>query len=138
MRVRLFMSAGLLCLCGCGAALSKNAVQSAQVSLDSAMELEKSGKYDDAIPLVTSAVTQGGLNGDQLCEALLLRSRCYSLAGQLDEATKDLEAVEQGSPNPASWHYSRAVLFAKQNKNAESKAEFAKALKIDPKLKMPK
>lgn len=138
MLARLISALLLLFSLGCGGAVSKNVIQSAQVSLDSAVDLEKGGKYAEAIPLISSAIAQGGLNADQFCEAYLLRARCYSYEGKLDEAMKDIEAAEQGSPNPANWHYSRAIVFAKQNKSTESKAEFAKAVKIDPKLKMPK
>ena len=117
--------------------MSEADLQSAQTSAEKAIELEKSGNYTEAFPLVDGAITKGGLNPDQLSEAYLLRARCLCAADKLEDAERDLGMAEQGSPNPASWHFSRAILFAKQKKTAESKAEFAKAVKIDPKLKMP-
>lgn len=124
-------------IAGCGNGMSKSDIQSAQSASEKAAELEKTGAYQEALPLIDSAITMGGLNPDQLAEAYLLRARCYCVAGKLTEAEQDLGIAEQGSPNPASWHFSRAILLSKQGKAAESKAEFAKATRIDPKLKMP-
>jgi tetratricopeptide (TPR) repeat protein len=131
------MLATCFCLQGCGGGMSVAELQSAQMAADKATELEKSGSYAEALPLIDSAITKGGLNPDQLSEAYLLRARCLCAADKLEDAERDVGMAEQGSPNPASWHFSRAILFAKQKKVAESKAEFAKAVKIDPKLKMP-
>ncbi|MDX1925438.1 MAG: tetratricopeptide repeat protein [Pirellulaceae bacterium] len=126
-----------LYLAGCSGGMTEKDLQSAQSAAEKAIELEKSGSYAEAFPLVDGAITKGGLNPDQLAEAYLLRARCLCAAGKLEEAERDLGFAEQGSPNPASWHFSRAILLAKQNKAGESKAEFAKAVRIDPKLKMP-
>ncbi|MEQ1829014.1 MAG: hypothetical protein ABL921_23830 [Pirellula sp.] len=128
----------LVVLPGCGGGqMSESQLRSAQESLEKASELERNGSHADALPLVDAALTKGGLNPDQLSEAYLVRSRCYSLSGKPDLAQKDIESAEQGSPNPASLSFAKAILLAKQNKPTESKAEFNKAVKIDPKLKMP-
>jgi tetratricopeptide (TPR) repeat protein len=128
----------LLFLSGCGRdGMSKSQLQSAQEAAEKAAELEKTGSFKEALPLIDKAISQGGLNPDQLSEAYLLRARCNCDGGNLEQAEKDIAMAEQGSPNPSSWHYSRAILFAKKNKISESKAEFSKAQKIDPKLKMP-
>ncbi len=125
-----------IALAGCGGGMAKSTVQSSQVAIDSAISLEKERKMADAMKMVSSAIEAGGLNPDLLCEAYLLRARCYCAEGKLAEAESDIAAAEQGSPNPATWHYTRAMLLAKQNKTAESKAELAKAQRIDPKLKL--
>lgn len=135
---RVFLGLCLLVFAGCsGGGMSASQLQSAQEAFEKALECESNGKYADALPLVESAVSKGGLNPDQLSEAYLLRSRCYSIAGKTDLAEKDLSTAEQGSPSPSSYSFSKAILLAKQSKANESKAEFAKALKINPKLKMP-
>ena len=126
-----------LVLPGCGRGVDVAELQAAQTAAEKAAELEKSGSYAEAFPLIDGAITKGGLNPDQLSEAYLIRSRCHCAAGKLVEAERDLGFAEQGAPNPASWHFSRAILLGKQNKASESKAEFAKAARIDPKLKMP-
>lgn len=127
-----------LALAGCGSGMSKSQLQESQSAAEKAAELEKSESYAEALALVESAISGGGLNPDQLADAYLLRSRCHSMTGKLEEAQRDIEAAEQGAPNPARFHFSRAILFLKQNKAAESKAEFTKASRIDPSLKMPR
>lgn len=124
-------------IAGCSNGLSKSQLESAQAASEKASELEKSGSYAEALPLIDAAISKGGLNPDQLSEAYLLRARCSCALDKLEDAERDVGFAEQGSPNPASWHFTRAILFAKQKKSADSKAEFAKAVRIDPKLKMP-
>ena len=136
-KLKCMMIGVCLVLPGCGGGLPTSQLQSVQVAAEKAAELEKSGSYAEAFPLIDGALTKGGLNPDQLSEAYLIRSRCHCAAGKLVEAERDLGFAEQGAPNPASWHFSRAILLGKQNKASESKAEFAKAARIDPKLKMP-
>lgn len=123
---------------GCSSGLPAGDLKSAEAAVEKAIALEKSGSYAEAFPLVDSSISNGGLNPDQLSEAYLLRARCHCAAGNLEEAERDIGFAEHGSPNPASWHFSRAILFSKQNKAAESKAEFALAVRIDPTLKLPK
>ncbi len=132
-----FAIAGCATIAGCGSGMSKSAVQETQSAAEKAAELEQTGKYSEAIPLLDTAISNGGLNPDQLAEAYLSRSRCHSLTGKLAEAEQDLNTAEQGSPNPASFHFTRAILLLKQDKASESKAEFAKARRIDSTLKMP-
>jgi tetratricopeptide (TPR) repeat protein len=127
----------LACLGCSGGGMSKSQLQSAQSAMEKAIEAESAGRFSDALPLIESAVSTGGLNPDQLSEAYLIRSRCYSMTGKTDLAEKDLSSAEQGAPSPASFAFTKAILLLKQNKLAESKAEFNKAVKLDPKLKMP-
>jgi tetratricopeptide (TPR) repeat protein len=123
---------------GCGGGtMSESQLKNAQGSFEQAAMMEADGKHAEALPLIEAAMSKGGLNPDQLSEAYLIRSRCYSLANKTDMAEKDIASAEQGSPNPASLSFTKAILLAKQSKAAESKAEFAKAVKINPKLKMP-
>ena len=133
----LVLVAACILFTGCGDGLSKSELQSAQAAADKAIELEKNGSYPEALTHIDGAITKGGLNPDQLSEAYLLRARCLCAADKLEDAERDLGFAEQGSPNPASWHYSRAILLGKQKKITESKAVFSKAVRIDPKLKMP-
>ena len=136
-KFRCIVVGACLVLTGCGGGLPTSQLQSVQVAAEKAAELEKSGNYAEAFPLIDGAISNGGLNPDQLSEAFLIRARCHCASGNLAEAERDIDFAEQGAPNPASWHFSRALLLAKQNKAAESKAEYAKAVRIDSKLKMP-
>lgn len=124
---------------GCGnGGMSGATLKSAQEVFDQAIALESSKKYSEILPLLNKVLQDGGLNPDQLSEAYLLRARCHCEAGATTEAEKDLELAEQGAPDPASYHLTRAILLSKLNKVAESKAEMAKAIKINPKLKQSK
>ena len=124
---------------GCGnGGMSGATLKSAQEVFDQAIALESSKKYSEILPLLNKVLQDGGLNPDQLSEAYLLRARCHCEAGATNEAEKDLELAEQGAPDPASYHLTRAMLLAKLNKPAESKAEMAKAVKMNPKLKQSK
>jgi tetratricopeptide (TPR) repeat protein len=118
--------------------MSATKLQSAQEVFEQAIALESSKKYSEILPLLNNVLQDGGLNPDQLAEAYLLRARCHCEAGATSEAEKDLELAEQGAPDPAKYHLTRAMLLAKLNRTAESKAEMAKAVKIDPKLKQSK
>lgn len=131
--------AALLCAAGCrsNSGLSASQIQSAQVLLDEALAGDKEGNAAEAFAKVDAAITQGGLNPDQLCEAYLLRARCYSADGKLDEALADLELADQGSPNSSMRHYSRGVYFAAKGDAAKAKSEFATARKLNPALKLP-
>ncbi len=118
--------------------MSASQIQSAQMLFDEALAGDKAGNASEAFAKVDAAIRQGGLNPDQLCEAYLLRARCYSADGKLDEALADLEFAEQGSPNPSMRHYSRGVYFAAKGEAAKAKSEFTTARKLNPALKLPK
>ena len=118
--------------------MSGATLKSAQEVFDQAIALESSKKYSEILPLLNKVLQDGGLNPDQLSEAYLLRARCHCESGATSEAEKDLELAEQGAPDPANYHWTKAILLAKLNRIAESKAEMAKAVKINPKLKQAK
>lgn len=124
--------------CGGGGGMSASQIQTAQVLFDEALASDKAGETAEAFTKVDAAIVQGGLNPDQLCEAYLLRSRCHSANGKLDEALADIEYAEQGSPNPSVWHFSRSVYFAAKGDATKSKSEFAIARRFNPTLKIPK
>ena len=121
--------------CGGGGGMSASQIQTAQVLFDEALVCDKAGSATEAFTKVDAAIVQGGLNPDQLCEAYLLRSRCHSASGKLEEALADIEFAEQGSPNPSVWHFSRSVYFAAKGDAAKSKSEFAIARRLNPSLK---
>lgn len=122
---------------GCGQQVSENTLRNAQVTFDDALAKEASGDLTGALPLIEAALTNGGLNPDQLADGYLLRARCYCTAGELEKAQADIDMADQGAPNPAKMHLTRGMLLEKQGKSAEAKAEFSKAKKADPTLKLP-
>ncbi len=124
-------------LVGCGDGAGEDVVRSAQVSLDEALAKEASGDLPNALQAIDAALSNGGLDPDQLAEGYLLRARCYCASGELDKAQADLEAADQGAPNPAKLHLTRGMLLDKQGKAAEAKAEYSLAKKADPSIKIP-
>jgi tetratricopeptide (TPR) repeat protein len=124
-------------LVGCSKSMSAIDLQQAQIGFDEALQLELSGNSDEAMAAMDKAIGTGGLNPDQLADGYLLRSRCRARAGDLEGAAADLESANRGAPDVARWHWTRSVLFEKQKKPAEAKAELAKARKHDPLRKIP-
>jgi tetratricopeptide (TPR) repeat protein len=134
---------GLLCvfffglITGCGSPANEDLVRNAQVTFDDAVAKEASGDLAATLPLIDSALSNGGLNPDQLAEAYLLRARCYCASGELEKAQLDIDMADQGAPNPAKLHLTRGILLDKQGKSAEAKVEFSKAKKADPAIALP-
>lgn len=122
---------------GCGGKVPEKDNRTAQVAFDDAIKLVESGSYSQALPLLESAISAGGLSADLYAEALLLRSRCHADAGALDKAEADLTLSEQGSPSPAKFQLAKGTLLSKQGKKAEADAAFRAAKKIDPTIKLP-
>lgn len=122
---------------GCSTSMSATDLQAAQVGFDQALELELAGNSEEALAVIDKAIATGGLNPDQLSDGYLLRSRCRARAGDVEGAAADLEAAEMGAPDTGRWHWTRSVLFEKQQKPAEAKAELAKARKHDPLKQIP-
>jgi len=123
---------------GCGGKVPEKDNRTAQVAFDDAIQLVDAGRYSQALPLLEIAIASGGLSADLYAEALLLRSRCFSDAGDMAKAEADLTHSEQGSPNPAKFQLAKGTLLSKQGKKAEADAAFKAAKKIDPTIKLPK
>ncbi len=128
----------LLTTIGCGSKVSVGDNRSSQVAFDEALGLVESGGYAQALPLLEKAIASGGLSADFYATALLLRSRCYCEAGELEKASADLEHADQGSPNPAQFQLAKGMLLAKQGKKAEADLAFKAAKRADPSIKLPK
>jgi len=123
---------------GCSGNVPEKDNRIAQVAFDDAIKLVDAESYSQALPLLENAIASGGLSADLYAEALLLRSRCFSDAGDLGKAEADLTLSEQGSPNPAKFQLAKGTLLSKQGKKAEADAAFKAAKKIDATIKLPK
>ena len=129
----------VLCLSvGCGSKGSVADNRSSQVAYDEALSLVESGSYSQALPLLDKSIASGGLSADFYASALLLRSRCFCDAGELEKAQADLDHAEQGTPSPGQYQLAKGSLLAKQGKKAEADAAFKAAKKADPTIKLPK
>ena len=134
-----FTATGLIATSGCGAAaVEGETIASAQQSYDSASEAFAAGDYATARTALDQALANAsGLNPDILVDALLKRSICLSVAGELDAAAADIAQAEQGATDMAQVHVARGVLLSKQGDEAGAKSEFASAKKADPKVVIP-
>lgn len=117
--------------------MDKSVIQSGEVGLQEATKLVESNQYAQALPLLEKCISDGGLNADLLSMALIQRARCYIDAGNTDAAGQDLEHAEQGAAPPEQLHLAKGLLLRKKGKSQEAAAEFAKAKKISPKIKIP-
>ena len=82
-------------------------------------------------------MTEGSLGPDQLAGGYLLRARAKANTDDVAGAEADLEIAEQGSPDPAFFHWTRSVIFDKQGKAKEAKAAMALARKHDSAKQLP-
>lgn len=125
-------------LAGCsGGSMDQSVIQSSEIGLQEAIKLVEGNQYSQALPILEKCIGDGGLNADLLSIALIQRARCYIDAGNTDGAAQDLERAEQGSAPLDQFHLARGLLLRKQGKAQEASAEFTKAKKIAPKIKIP-
>ncbi len=128
----------LAAMAGCsGSGMDESLVQSGETGLQEAIKLIESNQAGQAMPLLEKSINQGGLNADLLSMALVLRARCHIEAGNTDAAAQDLDRAEQGSAPLDQFHLTKGLLLKKLGKAQEASAEFAKAKKISPKIKIP-
>lgn len=144
--VKLLPNLNFGCLClvvgailaGCSAgSIDQSVIQSGEVGLQEAIKLVEDKHCDQALPILDKCINDGGLNADLLSMALVQRARCYVEAGNTDAAAQDLDRAEQGAAPLDQFHLAKGLLLKKQGNTAEANAEFAKAKKISPKLKIP-
>lgn len=117
--------------------MDQSVIQSSEVGLQESIKLIEGKQCSQALPILEKCINDGGLNADLLSIALLQRARCHIDAGNLEAATQDLERAEQGTAPPDQLSLTKGLLLRKQGKTSEANAEFAKAKKISPKLKIP-
>lgn len=108
------------------------------MAYDKAVESESHGSIVEALNSIDIAITTGGLNPDLLAQAYLLRARCRSQNGDLVGAEEDIGLAELGTPNPSQLHWTKAIYSDAKGEKQEAKAEFSKARKLDPSLKLPR
>lgn len=64
--------------------------------------------------------------------ALIARGRMYGLAGEIDQAIRDLERARMIAPNAAEIHHTLGVLYEKQQRSDEAEAAFTRAVNLAP------
>lgn len=123
---------------GCsGGSMDQNTIQSGEVGLQEAIKMVESNQCSQALPILEKSISEGGLNADLLSLALVQRARCHIEAGNTEAAAQDLDRAEQGAAPQDQFHLVKGLLLRKQGKAQEATAEFSKAKKLSPKIKIP-
>jgi tetratricopeptide (TPR) repeat protein len=130
----------LLCLAiwtiaGCGAAPSFVPRESAKASLQQGREALAKGNFAEADSALRSAIDSRGLQPDDLCDAMTLRSRALAQLDRFDEAHALLDQAAQGAADLAAIHATRAEVFRRQGKAALADRAFADAKKLNPQIR---
>ncbi len=132
----LWLSAVVLFGCSQGN-VDQSVVQAGETGLQEAINLVENNQCSQALPTLNKCIEQGGLNADLLSMAFVQRARCHIDAGNTEAAAQDLERAEQGSAPAEQICLVKGLLLKKQGKTKEAAAEFSKAKKLSPKIKIP-
>lgn len=107
-------------------------------SFNRGIEAFESGDFAAARTSLDAALNgQGGLNADQLVEALLKRSICLASAGELDAAQADIDNASQGVMEMDQLFIAEAFLLAKRGDQAGSDKKLSEAKRLNPKAALP-
>lgn len=123
---------------GCSEKVASSSIASAQQALEQARDMVAGDNAAGALPLLSQAIGEGGLDADQYAEAFLLRAQCYALGGDVEKAQADLEQAELGAPSQGLLHLTRGIILSQQGKESEARKEFAAAKRLDSSLVIPK
>jgi tetratricopeptide (TPR) repeat protein len=129
----------LLCgVVGCGGgAVSQGSRAQTYVSLTDAEAALAAGDFPKAEVGFTSAIDSGSLQPDNLGDAYIRRALARIGQSKLPEAEADIAKAEQAAASPSLRHLAACELALKKGDAATAKAEFAKAVALDPTLKKP-
>jgi len=125
----------LCAIAGCGAAPSSVPRESAKASLQQGRAALANGDFAEADIALLSAIDSRGLQADDLCEALTLRSRALAQLDRFDESHALLDQAAEGAADLAAIHATRAEVFRKQGKAADADRAFADAKKLNPQIR---
>lgn len=93
-----------------------------------ALALSKRGEPEEADRLMMKAISDGGGNED----VMFLACNFYERQGRLSDALNALELWTQLKPNSAYAHYMKGHYFDKSLSMSRAKAEFEKAISLNP------
>jgi tetratricopeptide (TPR) repeat protein len=128
----------VLFCCGCGkTGMSSSDIATAQQSFDAGQAALESSDFESAEKALTQAIVTGGLDPDQIGQAMVGRARARLQLGRLDDAEADLREAEQGATNLGELYAVWGDLMIGRNDLAQSREMYAKARQHDPKVVMP-
>lgn len=127
---------GCLFLAGCGGQeIASSDIEGAQAAFDAAKPMIESGDYASALPLLTQALEEAGLDPDQASTAMLYRSICHSKAGDPLAAVADIKEAEMGGPAEGLLLFAQAHAAEANGDSSTAAKLFKNARRLDPSLK---
>ncbi|GAB5405821.1 MAG: hypothetical protein Aurels2KO_40520 [Aureliella sp.] len=128
--------ASCLCFAGCSTqGVASSDIEGAQAAFDAAKPMMESGDYASALPLLTQALDEVGLDPDQATTAMLYRSICHSTAGNTEAAEADIAEAEMGGPSEGLLVFAKAHAAEASGNSAEATKLFKSARRLDSSLK---
>ncbi len=127
---------GCFFIAGCGGQeVASSDIEGAQAAFDAAKPMIESGDYASALPLLTQALDEAGLDPDQATTAMLYRSICHSTSGDVEAAEADVSEAEMGGPAEGLLLFAKAHAAEARGDTAEATKLFKSARRLDPSLK---
>lgn len=139
MRILVIAAVGmLLWLAGCSAASSNaHALAEQQNAFDAGMTAIKNRDYETAERKFSVAIADSSLSADLQEEAYLQRAHARMELAKFNEATADLDWLNERATNLDAVWIARGQLLRKQGDRAGASKAFDEARKINPKIAIP-
>ncbi|MBX3426088.1 MAG: hypothetical protein KF688_10445 [Pirellulales bacterium] len=137
-RTMLAIGAGALLTAGCGSSGGSehgDARIAASAACEAGEKAFEQGDFTTAEVELRKAVDSRLLNLDVYCSASVKLAVAEAAAGKFAEAAARLDDLERGAPNLDEVYAARAFLLGKQGNKAGAQAEFAKAKRLNPRIK---
>jgi tetratricopeptide (TPR) repeat protein len=137
--IRWVLVLGCLTIIGCGGnEIDATTILSAQQSYDQGLTQYEAGDYAAAKTSLDAAIENpAGLDADAYADVLLRRAICSAIAGNLEEAEKDIAQAEQGATAMELVYVAKGVVATKKGDAAGGQSFFKQAKQINPKIVIP-
>lgn len=133
----LVVVSALIC-CGCGkSGMSSSDIANAQQSFDAGQAALESADFDSAEKAFTQAIVVGGLDPDQVGQAMVGRARARLKLGGIDDAEADLREAEQGATNLGELYAVWGDVMIARNDLSKAREMYTKARQHDSTVVLP-
>ena len=124
--------------CGCSSEqIPSSSIAASQSSYDEGIAAFEASDFSTADAGLTNAISNSGLDPDQMADALLKRAVARKELGQLEEALADVAAAEPGAPDLSVVYQIRGNIRIAQGDLAAAKQNYAEAKKLNPRIQLP-
>ncbi|HPF46441.1 MAG: tetratricopeptide repeat protein [Alphaproteobacteria bacterium] len=112
---------------------SKLSPKSAEILTSTAVAFKASGQFVEAIKYYRSAIDLGGTN----LRVFVDLADCELSIGNIDEAKRIFDIIISEGPENYMAHFQYGLMLRKIGDDAAADEQFAKAIKLNPDLKVP-